>query len=242
MKVFAGTSGFSYDAWHGSFYPEDLPEDGRLAHYASRLPAVEINNSFYKMPSTKVLESWAAETPASFRFVLKASRRITHFARLKEEAAEPLGYLLRNAAVLGERLGPFLFQLPPNLKKDVPRLAAFLKLLPADARAAFEFRHVSWFDDETYAALRDGGAALCVAEDEELATPFVATAGWGYLRLRRQDYVESDLAAKAAAMREQAWDEAYVFFKHEDAGAGPVLAARYLELAAQGAAPSSGGT
>jgi uncharacterized protein YecE (DUF72 family) len=229
MRVRAGTSGFGYKEWKGSFYPEDLPAARMLAYYSERLPAVEINNTFYRMPKPALLEGWAAEVPPAFRFVLKASQRITHFKRLKE-AADEVAYFFGVAATLGERLGPALFQLPPNLKKDLPRLEAFLETLPQGAKAAFEFRHASWFEDDVFAALRARGAALCVAEDEDLATPVVATADWGYLRLRRQDYGDADVAAWADRVREQTWDEAYVFFKHEDAGSGPRLAAQFLEL------------
>ena len=228
MRVRAGTSGFSYKEWKGSFYPEDLPAARMLAYYSERLPAVEINNTFYRMPKPPLLEGWSAEVPPEFRFVLKASQRITHFKRLKE-AGDDVAYFFGVAATLGERLGPALFQLPPTLKKDLPRLEAFLGTLPPGAKAAFEFRHASWFEDDVFAALRSRGAALCLAEDEELATPVVATADWGYLRLRRQDYGDADVAAWAARVREQPWTEAYVFFKHEDAGSGPRLAAQFLE-------------
>jgi uncharacterized protein YecE (DUF72 family) len=228
MRVRVGTSGFSYKEWKGSFYPEDLPAARMLAYYAERLPSVEINNTFYRMPKPALLEGWAQEVPPEFRFVLKASQRITHFKRLRE-AGDEVAYFFGVAATLGERLGPALFQLPPNLKKDLPRLEAFLATLPQGARAAFEFRHASWFEDDVFEALRGRGAALCVAEDEELATPLVATTDWGYLRLRRQDYVEADVAAWAEKTRAQAWGEAYVFFKHEDAGSGPRLAAQFLE-------------
>jgi uncharacterized protein YecE (DUF72 family) len=227
MRVLAGTSGFSYKEWKGSFYPDDLQADHMLAYYAERLPAVEINNTFYRMPKPALLESWAAEVPPEFRFVLKASQRITHFKRLKETASE-VEYFFGVASTLGERLGPVLVQLPPNLKKDLPRLEAFLATLPAGARPAFEFRHASWFEDDVFEALRNKGAALCVAEDEELATPLVSTAGWGYLRLRRQDYDDAAVAAWADRVRGQFWSEAYVFFKHEDAGAGPRLAGEFL--------------
>ena len=227
MRVLAGTSGFSYKEWKGSFYPEDLPAEDMLRFYAERLPAVEINNTFYRMPKAGLLAGWAEQVPDGFRFVLKASQRITHHKRLKE-ASEEVGYFLRVAETLGDRLGPSLFQLPPNLKKDLPRLVDFLALLPAAARAAFEFRHASWFEEDVFEALRARGAALCVAEDEELATPLVATAGWGYLRLRRPDYGEAEVAAWADRIRGQPWDETYVFFKHEDAGAGPKLAAQML--------------
>jgi uncharacterized protein YecE (DUF72 family) len=223
MRVLAGTSGFSYKEWKGSFYPEDLPASEMLRFYAGRLPAVEINNTFYRMPKPALLEGWAAQVPEDFRFVLKASQRITHRRRLKE-AGEEVTYFFGVAAALGDRLGPTLFQLPPNLKKDLPRLEAFLAILPPGSRAAFEFRHASWFEDDVFRALREKGAALCIAEDEDLATPFEATCGWGYLRLRRQDYGEADVAAWADRVRAQSWSEAYVFFKHEEAGAGPRLA------------------
>jgi uncharacterized protein YecE (DUF72 family) len=228
MRVLAGTSGFSYKEWRGSFYPEDLPADEMLAYYSAKLPAVEINNTFYRMPKPALLEGWAAQVPADFRFILKASQRITHRKRLKE-AGDEVAYFFQTAATLGDRLGPTLVQLPPNLRKDLPRLEAFLGVLPEGARAAFEFRHDSWFEDDVYAALRAKGAALCIAEDEELATPLVATAPWGYLRLRRQDYDDAAVAAWAEKVRAQAWSEAFVFFKHEDAGSGPRLAADFLQ-------------
>jgi len=227
MRVLAGTSGFSYKEWKGSFYPEDLPAEEMLAYYSARLPAVEINNTFYRMPKPSMLEGWAAQVPAEFRFILKASQRITHRKRLKE-AGDEVAYFFQTASTLGERLGPTLFQLPPNLKKDLPRLEAFLEVLPPRAPAAFEFRHASWFEDDVFGALRAKGAALCVAEDEELATPLVATADWGYLRLRRQDYDDAAVAGWAEKVRAQAWTEAFVFFKHEDAGSGPKLAAELL--------------
>jgi uncharacterized protein YecE (DUF72 family) len=229
MRVLAGTSGFSYKEWRGSFYPEDLPASEMLRFYAGRLPAVEINNTFYRMPKPALLQGWAAQVPEDFRFVLKASQRITHRKRLKE-AGEETAYFFGVAAALGSRLGPALFQLPPNLKKDLPRLEVFLALLPDGARAAFEFRHPSWFEDDVFAALRAHRAALCLAEDEELATPLEATCDWGYLRLRRQDYSEADVAAWAEKIRGQSWSEAYVFFKHEEAGSGPALAASLQKI------------
>ena len=228
MRVLAGTSGFSYKEWKGSFYPEDLPAEDMLRFYASKFPAVEINNTFYRMPKPALLSGWAEQVPEDFRFVLKASQRITHFKRLKEAASE-VEYFFDVAKTLGPRLGPALFQLPPNLKKDLPRLESFLAALPAGVRAALEFRHASWFEDDVFAALSARGAALCIAEDEELATPPVATAPWGYLRLRRQDYGEAEVAAWTDRIRAQAWDEAYVFLKHEDAGTGPKLAVQLLQ-------------
>lgn len=228
MRVLPGTSGFSYKEWKGSFYPEDLPASEMLRHYASRLPAVEINNTFYRMPRAALLASWAEQVPDGFSFALKASQQITHRKRLKE-AGEAVAYFFEVATTLGDRLGPVLFQLPPSMKKDLPRLIDFLTLLPPAARSAFEFRHESWFDEEVFGVLRSAGAALCWAEDEELSTPRVPTAGWGYLRLRRADYTDADVAAWADRIREETWTDAYVFFKHEDEGTGPRLAERMQE-------------
>jgi uncharacterized protein YecE (DUF72 family) len=229
MRVLTGTSGFSYKEWKGSFYPEDLPDSGMLRYYASRLPAVEINNTFYRMPRAPLLESWAEQVPDGFAFALKASQQITHRKRLKD-AAEAVSYFFGVATTLGDRLGPVLFQLPPNLKKDAPRLRDFLALLPPASRCAFEFRHESWFDAEVMEALRASRVALCWAEDENLATPPEATAEWGYLRLRRPDYGEAELAAWADRIRAQNWTDAFVFFKHEDEGTGPRLAERMQSL------------
>ncbi len=231
MNLLVGTSGFSYKEWKGSFYPKDLPDKQMLHYYAERFATVEINNTFYRMPSESVLTGWAGEVPAAFSFVLKAPQRITHRERLKE-SGDSVAYFLKVSAVLGERLGPLLFQLPPNLRKDVPRLRDFLDLLPRERRTAFEFRHASWFDDEVYDALRGHGAALCIAEaDDDLEVPFVATAPWGYLRLRRPDYGDEELRAWAERLKQQDWNDVYLFFKHEDEGKGPKLAARFLELA-----------
>src|SRR5262245_32037767 len=218
MNLLVGTSGYSYKEWKGSFYPKDLPDKQMLRYYGERFRTVEINNTFYRMPKVTVLNTWAEEVPAGFKFVLKASQRITHQLRLKD-AAEPVSYLLKASAALGERLGPLLFQLPPNLPKDLPRLRDFLALLPKDRRAAFEFRHQSWFDDEVFAALREQGAALCIAEAEaDLEIPFVATAPWGYLRLRLPEYSDKDLRNWAKRVKDQDWTDAFVFFKHEDEG------------------------
>jgi uncharacterized protein YecE (DUF72 family) len=221
----AGTSGYAYKGWKGTFYPADLADDAMLAHYASRLPTVEINNTFYRMPKESVVLAWADQAPASFRFVLKASRRITHLKRLNGVESE-LDYFLQVSQALGEKRGPSLFQLPPNLKKDLARLTAFLALLPRHWHAAFEFRHPSWFADDVYAALRSRNAALCIADpgDDEDATPFVGTADWGYLRLRGEAYDEAALEQWAARIRERGWTDSYVFFKHEDGGSGPRFA------------------
>ena len=232
MNVHAGTSGYSYKEWKGTFYPADLPATGMLSFYAKRFSTVEINNTFYRMPKASVLEAWAKEVPADFMFVLKASQRITHHQRLKD-ADDSVSYLLEVAGALKERLGPLLFQLPPYLRKDAPRLREFLALLPSDRRAAFEFRHQSWFDDEVFGLLRDHRAVLCIAEAEnDLEIPFVSTADWGYLRLRRPDYGDAELKAWAKRVHEQKWREAFIFFKHEEEGKGPEMAKRFLKLAA----------
>ena len=232
MNLYVGTSGYAYKEWKGSFYPEDLPAKRMLHYYGEHFRSVEINNTFYRMPTAALLRAWAGEVPADFRFVLKASQRITHQHRLLD-ADEDVGYLLDVADTLGKRLGALLFQLPPNLKKDAARLDAFLALLPASRRVAFEFRHSSWFDDEVFALLRAHRAALCIAEAEGgLEVPVVATADWGYLRLRRPDYGDAELKIWAQRVRQQDWQDAFVFFKHEEAGRGPQLAQRLLELAA----------
>ncbi|HYJ33009.1 MAG TPA: DUF72 domain-containing protein [Candidatus Binatia bacterium] len=231
MKIRAGTSGWSYKEWKGFFYPEKLPAKNFLRYYAEHFPTVEVNNTFYRMPNLSTLEGWAAEVPDDFSFVLKASKRITHDKRLGD-VADSVEYLLRTAATLGPKLGPFLVQLPPTMKKDVQRLRDFLPLL-GRARAAFEFRHASWYDDEVYTALRECNQAWCVADTgEEGDPPFVATADWGYLRLRRVEYGESDVREWAKKVQEQPWGEAYVFFKHEDAGTGPRLASQFLSYCA----------
>jgi uncharacterized protein YecE (DUF72 family) len=202
-----------------------------LRYYGERFGTVEINNTFYRMPTATALEAWSSDVPAGFRFVLKAPQKITHVQRLKN-ADELASQFLDAAAALKDRLGPLLFQLPPNLKKDAGRLRDFLALLPADRRTAFEFRHPSWFDDEVFGLLRERQAALCIAEaDDDLEVPFVATAGWGYLRLRRADYSDAELAEWLGRVRSNGWDDVFVFFKHEDEGKGPRMATRLLELA-----------
>lgn len=227
MKLLIGTSGFSYTAWRGGFYPEKLPEAKMLAHYAGIFPAVEINNSFYRMPTAELLGKWAAETPDGFKFALKSPRRITHEKRLADVAGE-VDRLGAAARSLGGKLGPVLFQLPPNLKKDLPRLDAFLASLPGDVAPAVEFRHASWFADDVYACLRARRAALCIADAEDLTTPVEATADWGYLRLRREDYDQAAVARWGETIAARPWTTAYVFFKHEDTGKGPVAAEQLI--------------
>jgi uncharacterized protein YecE (DUF72 family) len=200
-----------------------------LSFYAGKFGTVEINNTFYRMPSERVLVQWAEQVPDGFRFVLKASRRITHMQRLKN-VEDPLSYLINNASLLGSKLGAMLFQLPPNMKKNLERLTTFLALLPDGWPAALEFRHDSWFDDEVYDALRSSGAALCVADTAEGETPLVATGTRGYLRLRRESYDDNALRGWGERIASQPWEEAFVFFKHEDEGAGPALARRFLDV------------
>lgn len=228
--LYVGTSGYSYPKWKGSFYPAKLPAKQMLRFYGERFRAVEINSTYYALPKPSALEAWAGEVPTGFRFVLKAPQRITHIQRLRE-SGEAVASFLEVAGVLKERLGPLLFGLPPNFKKDVPRLRAFLSLLPVGGRVAFEFRHPSWFDDEVFGLLREHQVVLCVADaDDDLEVPFVATAGWGYLRLRRADYDDTTLTTWAKRVQDQGWRETFVFFKHEDEGKGPQFAARFLEL------------
>jgi uncharacterized protein YecE (DUF72 family) len=239
VEAFVGTSGFSYESWRGAFYPEGLPSGEMLRFYAGRLPAVEINNTFYRLPRAAVLGSWAEQVGESFRFALKASRRITHVKRLKE-AEEETGYLVRTAGTLGERLGAILFQLPPHLRKDLPRLERFLDSLPESTPAAFEFRHPSWLEDDVFGALGARGRALCVSDSEEgPAAPLLRAAPFAYLRLRRAGYDEADLAAWAKRIRSLDLDRVFVFFKHEEEGAGPELAARFLRRLVR-ASPHSG--
>ncbi|HKY90178.1 MAG TPA: DUF72 domain-containing protein [Nevskiaceae bacterium] len=215
-RILAGASGYSFKEWKGPFYPETCKPEEMLPFYASKLSTVEINNTFYRMPKTSVLESWAATVPADFRFAIKASRRITHMARFKPESAESVGYLYRGLASLGDKLGSVLFQAPPNLKKDLPRLTEFLKSLPAGHRAAFEFRNDTWFDDDTYAALKEAGASLCLSEREDNAPPpLVETAPFGYVRLRLEEYSEADLGQWAERLLATGWQQIYVYFMHE---------------------------
>jgi uncharacterized protein YecE (DUF72 family) len=232
MHILTGTSGFSYPAWRGSFYPAKLSTTKMLAYYAGKLDAVEINNTFYRMPRPALLERWAAETPPAFRFALKSPRGITHMRRLVG-ADDMVARLAKEARALGDRLGPILFQLPANLRKDLGVLEAFLATWTAAAgrlRAAFEFRDESWLTDDVYAALARHDAALCVADSEELATPLIATANWGYLRLRRQDYGKTALRRWAERLKKQRFGDVFVFFKHEAEGAGPALADSFRSM------------
>ncbi|HET9646118.1 MAG TPA: DUF72 domain-containing protein [Burkholderiaceae bacterium] len=216
-NLLAGASGYAFKEWKGSFYPEKIKPDAMLAWYAERLPTVEINNTFYQMPKAAVCENWLRCTPEHFRFSIKASRRITHDSRLKADAAaDSVQYLYRMLQSLGDKRGPVLFQLPPFLKKDVGRLSEFLHLLPEGHRAAFEFRHDSWFDDEVFDAIKSVGATLCLSEREDNAPPpLVETAPWGYLRLRLEHYGDADLQRWAERIGATGWKQVYAYFMHE---------------------------
>jgi len=216
-RVWAGASGYSFKEWKGSYYPARIKPEDMLAWYAQRLPTVEINNTFYQMPKASVLEHWSQAVPEAFRFAIKASRRITHDARLKADAAaDSVAYLYRTLETLGEKRGPVLYQLPPFLKKDLPRLQEFLQVLPPDHRASFEFRNDSWYDDDVYAALQAAGAVLCLSEREDDAPPpLVETARWGYVRLRLEEYSDADFAQWAERLRATKWQDIHVYFMHE---------------------------
>jgi uncharacterized protein YecE (DUF72 family) len=228
--VLVGTSGYNYDAWKGSFYPEDLPSRKMLSWYAERFATVEINYSFYRKPTAAILQGWAGQVPERFRFGLKVWQRITHQKRLRD-CADLVAAFCDTARALGPKLGPLLYQLPPNLKADLPLLRDFLNQLPRDLKAAFEFRHESWFAEPTWQALRDAGAALCIAESDELATPPVLTAPFGYFRLRRLDYDEAALRRWVEIVT--TIPDAFVYFKHEDEARGPAFAVHFDKLLAQ---------
>ncbi len=229
MKTWIGTSGFQYKEWKGTFYPEDLAAAKMLPFFAERLSTTEINYTFRRIPSAQTIENWSTLTPVTFRFALKAPQKITHFAKLRD-CADTIGFFYRVVSALGERLGPILFQLPPSFKKDAAVLSSFLRELPT-MRAAFEFRHASWLDEEIFDLLKSHNIALCLAESEESATPAVITADYGYLRLRREDYTSEDVARWREFVRAQSahWQDAYVYFKHEESGRGPQLAWEMLD-------------
>ena len=223
MNVYAGTSGYSYKEWKGSFYPEDSKPDGWLAYYATRLPCVEINNTFYRLPRKEMIRSWESSVPASFRFVVKATQRITHFKRLLGVDDE-IEYLFTNLELLGDKLGPVLFQLPPNFKKDLPRLQQFLMQLPRSRRVSIQFSHPSWHEPDVFAALRGENIAFCTTDDPEKESPLESTADWGYLRLRREEYTPAELDDWAARLAPLGWKDAFVFFKHKEAAPERALA------------------
>ena len=230
MAIWVGTSGYNYPEWRGSFYPEKLATAKMLPYYAERLATVEINYTFYRSPSQKTLEGWMSATPEKFRLTLKAPKRITHDARLKD-CEERLGFFLKTAAALEPKLGTLLFQLPPNFRKDLERLDAFLALFPNGTRAAFEFRHASWLDDEVYARLRARNLALCVADSEKLSTPVTITAPYAYFRLRDEGYTADDIIRWAQTIKDRAagLSDVFVYFKHEESGKGPEFARVLLD-------------
>ncbi len=236
MRVACGTSGFSYPAWKGSFYPADLPARRMLSSYASRLDAVEANVTFRRLPRPEMLAAWHSQVPPRFVFALKAPQRITHVDRLVG-AESTVAALYRAAAELGANLGAVLYQLPPTFRKDVPRLRDFLALLPAPSASAFEFRHPSWYADDVFAVLAAAGAALCVAETDDGATPLVATGRLGYLRLRRTRYESRDLHAWAERILGQAWEDALVFFKHEEEARAPTFALTLRDIVERSSDP-----
>jgi len=229
MSFWIGTSGYNYPEWKGTFYPEKLPSAKMLPYYAERFPTVEINYTFYRAPNEKILDGWSRATPERFKLTLKAPKRITHDRRLRD-CGDLVRQFLETAATLGPKLGALLFQLPPNLKKDLALLDAFLDTFPPRVCAAFEFRHASWFDDETYERLRARNLALCLADSERLSTPVVATADYGYFRLRDEGYTPDDIARWGDVMGERAsaWREVFVYFKHEEEGLGPDFARRSI--------------
>ncbi len=231
MNYWIGTSGFQYPEWKGTFYPQDLPAAKMLPFYAERFTTTEVNYTFHRIPAPKTIENWRKLTPETFRFGLKAPQKVTHFSRLRD-CDDTVDYFYEVVTALGSRLGPVLFQLPPNLKKDCALLGRFVECLSASMRAAFEFRDPSWFDDEVFALLRRSNACLCIADAEKLATPFLVTADWGYLRLRREDYQPADVVRWGHMLQEQAgtWSDVFVYFKHEESGMGPKLASQMLDL------------
>jgi len=234
VNYWVGTSGFQYAEWKGTFYPEDLPAAKMLPFYAERFLTTEINYTFHRIPAPKTIENWCKLTPTHFRFSLKAPQKVTHFAKLRN-CSDTVDYFYEVASGLGERLGPILFQLPPQLQKDSALLAHFTECLPASMRAAFEFRHSSWFDDEVFDILRKRNCALCIADTDKLETPAIATADWAYLRLRRADYQPADVSrwAQAIAERNAMWSDAFAYFKHEESGIGPRLAGQLLQILAE---------
>jgi uncharacterized protein YecE (DUF72 family) len=228
--IWVGTSGYNYPEWRGSFYPEKLAAAKMLPYYAERFPTVEINYTFYRAPNEKILAGWSQATPDAFKLTLKAPKRITHDARLRN-CADAVRQFLDTAASLGPKLGALLFQLPPNLKKDVAALDAFLEPFPPRVCAAFEFRHESWLADDVYERLRARNLALCVADSERLSTPVEITADYGYFRLRDEGYTPDDIARWAGVISERtrSCKDVFVYFKHEEEGKGPEFAALLMQ-------------
>ncbi len=233
MNLWIGTSGFQYPEWKGTFYPEDLPVAKMLPFYAERFSTTEVNYTFRRIPSTKTIDGWWKATPECFKFSLKAPQKVTHFAKLRD-CGDTLRYFYQVVSGLESKLGAVLFQLPPSLKKDALLLESFLEDVPPGLRAAFEFRDASWLDDEIFQLLKTRNVALCIADSDKLNTPDIATADYGYLRLRREDYQDADIArwSDAIAARTELWSDAFVYFKHEESGIGPKLATQMKQLLA----------
>jgi uncharacterized protein YecE (DUF72 family) len=230
MKIHVGTSGYSYKEWKGIFYPEKISPTEMLRFYSERLGAVEINNTFYHMPTESVLNTWAGQVPDDFVFALKAPQIMTHFKRLKN-VAEESEYLFRTLTVLKKKLGPVLFQFPKSFHADLPTLKSFLALIPGEISCAFEFRSPSWFDGNILDLLREKECGLCNADtDENPVNEIISAAPWGYLRLRRSDYTDADLSQWRERIHSQKWERAFVFFKHEEKAKGPEMAIRFQEL------------
>ncbi len=231
MRIHVGTSGYNYPEWRGTFYPEAYPTKDMFAYYAERFQTVEINATFYRMPTPKVTTGWLEQAPAGVTYALKAPRRITHDRRLKD-CADSLEFFCESARVLGAHLGPLLFQLPPNFKCDMARLDAFLAQVPGDLRCAFEFRHESWLTDEMFALLERHHIALCIADFGDKSTPMRATAPHGYFRLRDEGYTPADLDRWAVEILSHSatWQEVFVYFKHEEEGKGPDFAKAFIEI------------
>jgi uncharacterized protein YecE (DUF72 family) len=229
MRIHVGTSGYNYNEWKGTFYPEDLPAKEMFGFYSKIFTTVEINYTFYRMPTQKTTAAWLAQAPGGFTYALKAPQRITHVQRLKD-AGENVRFFCEAARVLGVHLGPLLFQLAPTFRCDTVRLTEFLAELPPDVRTAFEFRHDSWLTDDVFGLLQSKNAALCIADFGDRTTPLTPTARHGYFRLRDEGYQPDDLDRWAARILEQrdAWDDVFVYFKHEDEGKGPEFAREFL--------------
>jgi uncharacterized protein YecE (DUF72 family) len=227
MSILIGTSGYNYPEWRGTFYPEKFSTAKMLAYYAERFPTVEINYTFYRIPTEKLLAGWAAGTPENFSFTLKAPRRITHDSKL-QRCEELLQTFCRTARTLGPKLATLLFQLPPTFKKDARVLSEFVDLFPEGTRAAFEFRHLSWFEAEIFETLRRRNIALCVADSDKLHTPVEVTADYGYFRLRDEGYQQADIDRWAQTIRSLGLNDVFVYFKHEEQGLGPDFARRLI--------------
>jgi len=232
MEIFTGTSGYGYKEWKGNFYPDKISADKMLAFYSGRLSAVEINNTFYRMPTPNVVESWAEQVPEGFVFAVKAPQIITHVKRLKN-VKEETRYFIKTISSLGKKLGPALFQFPGSFRKNIPLFEEFLGIIPAKTLCAFLFRSATWFHEDTYSLLRKGNYCLCYEDtDDKAAEDIISTAPWGYLRLRRNEYTDSNLSQWGKKVLAQEWKRAFVFFKHEDdaTATGPALAMRFGEM------------